>query len=98
MIEKLQPVLDAGSAIGDLGEIILAERLLVFEAERAMVGRNHLQVIVFEALPQLWRMMLLAQRWREHVLSAIEARSRQLFHRQQQILRAGLGEGRHAAI
>ena len=42
VIEKLEPILDAGAAVGDLSEIVLAQNLLVFETERAMVGRNHL--------------------------------------------------------
>src|SRR5947209_6492883 len=38
MIDQLQPVLDAGSTVGDFGEIILAEHLLIGETERAVIG------------------------------------------------------------
>ena len=42
MIDQLQAVFDAGTAVGDLGEIVLAERFLVGEAERAVVGGDYL--------------------------------------------------------
>ena len=58
VIHELQAILDAGAAVGDLGEIVLAENLLVFEAERAVVGGDHLQVIVLEAVPEFRQMML----------------------------------------
>ena len=58
VIDQLQAVLDARAAVGDLGEIVLAEDLLVFEAERAMVGGDHLQVIVLEAVPEFRQMLL----------------------------------------
>ena len=58
VIDQLQAVFDARAAVGDLGEIVLAENLLVFETERAMVGGDHLQVVVLEAVPEL-RLVLL---------------------------------------
>ena len=57
MIDQLQPVFDARAAVGDLGEIVLAEDLLVLETERAMVGRDHLQMIVLQPVPQFRRMV-----------------------------------------
>ena len=39
----------AGPTVGDLGEIIAAELLLLFEAERAMIRGDDLQVITAEA-------------------------------------------------
>ena len=57
MIDQLEPVFDARAAVGDLGEIVLAEHLLVCETERTMVGGNHLQMIVLEAVPKLWLMI-----------------------------------------
>ena len=98
VIQKLQPILDARATVGNLGEIVLAQRLLVLDAERAVIGRNHLQVIALQPVPQLRRMMFLAQRRRENVFGAFEAGPGQLFHREQQILRAGLGEGGHASV
>src|SRR6185437_942594 len=50
MIDQLHPVLDAGAAIGDFGEVVLTERFLVGEAEGAVVGGDDLQVVVFEAV------------------------------------------------
>ena len=75
MMDQLQPVLDARPAVGDLGEIVLAQHLLVFETERAMVGGDHLQVIVLQSVPQLRQVLLRAQRRREHVLRAFEIRA-----------------------
>ena len=98
MIDQLQPILDAGAAVGNLGEIVFAEHLLVFEAERAMVGGDHLQVVVLQTVPQLRQILLLAQRRREDVFRAFEIRALEFFDREQQILRAGFGEGGHAAI
>ena len=72
MIDKLQPVLDARAAVGNLREIVLAQHLLVLETERAMVGRNHLQVVVLQAVPQFRLVLLLAQRRREDILRAFE--------------------------
>jgi len=37
VMKQLQTVLDAGTAIGNLGEIVLAQRFLIFKTERAMV-------------------------------------------------------------
>jgi hypothetical protein len=60
VIDQLQAVLDARAAVGDLGEIVFAEHLLIFEAERAMVGGDHLQMIVLQAVPQL-RLMIFSR-------------------------------------
>ena len=52
MIEQLEAILDARAAVGNLCEIVLAEDLLILEAERAMVGGNDLQMIVLQSVPQ----------------------------------------------
>ena len=52
-MQQLQAVLDAGAAVGNLGEVVFAERLLIFKAERAVVGGDDLQVVLAQALPQL---------------------------------------------
>ena len=98
MIDELQAVLDARAAVGNLGEIVFAEDFLVFETERAMVGGDHLQVIVLQAVPEFRLMLLGAQRRREDILGAFEIGPLQLFDGEQQILRAGFGECRHAAV
>ena len=40
--KKLKPVLNTGSAVGNLGKTIAPHFLLLFEAERAMVRRDNL--------------------------------------------------------
>src|SRR5262249_26439038 len=46
VIEKLKTILNARSAVGNLGEIVFPERLLIFETERTMICGNYLQMIV----------------------------------------------------
>src|SRR5438128_3331844 len=53
MPDELQAVFHARAAVGNLGEVVLAERLLVFKAERAVIGGDHLQVIVLKPVPEL---------------------------------------------
>src|SRR6516164_321046 len=51
--DKAQPILHTRAAVRNFREIIAAEFLLFFEAERTMVSGNHLQVINSKSLPQL---------------------------------------------
>ena len=53
MMEELQAVFDARAAVGNLGEVVFAERLLIFEAERAVVGGDDLQIVFAQAVPEL---------------------------------------------
>src|ERR1700687_724261 len=98
VIEKLQPIFDARSAVGYLCEIVLPQRLLIFEAERTVIGGDHLQMIVLQSLPQFRRMILLAQWRRKYIFGALKAGPRQLLDREQQVLRAGFGENRDAPV
>ena len=50
--EDLQAVLDAGAAVGDLGEVIPAEFLLVVEAEGAVVGGDDCRWSSIEGVPE----------------------------------------------
>src|SRR6185437_6335569 len=52
VVDQLHPVLDAGATVGDFGEVVLAERLLIGEAEGAVVGGDDLKVVVLEAVPE----------------------------------------------
>ena len=47
-----------GPPLGILVKSSLPSDLLVGEAERAMVGGNHLQVVVLQAVPELGLMLL----------------------------------------
>ena len=62
MMDQLQTVFDAGTAIRDLGEIVFPEHLLILETEWAMIGGDHLQVIVFQTVPQLRQVLFGPQR------------------------------------
>jgi len=50
VMDQLQPVFDAGTTVRNLGEIVLAEYLLILETKWAMVCGNHLQMVVFESV------------------------------------------------
>jgi hypothetical protein len=45
LVHQVDPVLHAGQAIGDLGEVAAAELLLPDEAERAVVGGDHGEIV-----------------------------------------------------
>src|SRR5579871_1311096 len=98
MIDQLQAVLDTGAAVRNFREIVLAENFLVFEAEGAVVGRDYLQVVVLQAVPELGLVLFGAQGRREDVFGAFEIGAVQFFDGEQQVLRAGLGEGGDAAV
>ena len=42
-------MLDAGAAVGNFGEVVAAHFFLFLEAERAVIGRDDLQVVVLRA-------------------------------------------------
>jgi len=98
MIDQLQTILDARTAIRNLGEVVFTQHLLIFKTERAMIGRYHLQMIVLQPVPKLSKIFLLAQRRRKHVLRAFEIWALHFFNREQQVLRTGFREGGQAAI
>src|SRR5260370_2482787 len=66
-INKAHPVLDAGAAIGDLGEVIFAKFFLLLEAERTVIGGDHLKMILFQSSPWFCLVPLLAQQCSEYV-------------------------------
>ncbi len=99
VIDQLQAVLDARTAVGNLREIVLAEHLLIFETERAMVGGDHLQMVVLAARPTSFgRCSLVRSGGVKTYFAPSKFGPLQFFDGEQQILRAGLGEGRHAAV
>ena len=53
VVEQIDPILDARQPVGHLPEIADAELLLVVEIERAVVGRDHLQVVLDQARPEV---------------------------------------------
>src|SRR6059058_4792112 len=97
-VNEAQAVLDAGTAVGNFGEVVLAEFFLFLEAERAMVGGNDLQRVLRKPLPEFFLMPFFAQRRRENVLRALEAGRVHVLKREIQILRASLGVSGQTAI
>src|SRR5689334_20972985 len=49
-IDQAHAMLHSWSAIRDLREVVPSQFLLLLEAERTVVGRNHLQVITFQSV------------------------------------------------
>src|SRR5205807_2536752 len=96
--DEREAVLDSGQAVRDLGEVAFPEIFLTLEMERAMVGRDQLQVILEQTLPELIVMRLRSQRRRADVFGALEAGPAEVFQAEIQILRAGLGKGRRAVV
>ena len=98
VVEQVDAVLDARQAVGDLAEVALAEVLLALEVERAVVGRDDLEVVLHEARPELLPVrVLLAQRRGAHELRALEPVAH-VVEAEEQVLRAGLGERLRPAV
>ena len=51
MIDQAHAVLDTGAAVGDLAEIVPANLLLVADAERAVIGGDHVQGRIAQPAP-----------------------------------------------
>src|SRR5262249_32938650 len=97
VVEQVDSVLDAGQPVGDLPEVALAKVFLALEIERAVVGRNELEVVLDEALPELVLVIRRAERRRTDELRAIEPVA-QVVEREEQVLRACLGERPDAPV
>src|SRR6266849_4624267 len=97
-IDQAHAVFDPRAAVGNLGEIVLAQLLLLLVTERAMIGGDHLQGILGQALPELFLVPFFAQRRREDILGALEAGYVEVFDGKKKVLRAGLSIGRQAAV
>ena len=96
--DQREAVFHAGQAVGDLGEVAPPQILLAFEVEWTVVGRDQLQVVLEQTLPELVVMLLRSQRRRAYVLRAFEAGPGEVIKTQVQILGAGLGKGGGAVV
>src|SRR5260370_1694893 len=92
-IDETQAVLDAGAAIGNFGEVVLAKFLLFLEAEGAVIGGDHLQSIFGKTLPEFFLVPFFAKRRRENVFGAFKSGRVHIFKREIQVLRTRLGIG-----
>ena len=86
-----------GSPFGILRKSPRPELLLAVEVERAVVGRDELEVVLDEAGPQVVPVVLGPQGRGAHELGALEPVA-QVVERQEEVLRAGLGEDLRAAV
>src|SRR5919201_3853709 len=82
IVDQREAVLDPRQAVGDLGEIALAQYLLFAEMEGAVVGRHQLQVVLEQALPEVVLVRARPQRRRADVLGALEAGTAQVVEAQ----------------
>src|SRR5919106_3995523 len=95
LVDEREPGLDAGHPSGDLGEIAPAATgepgALVRRSERTVVGRYDLQVAALESLPQLLRVVRVAQRGSADVAGGRGGSVLVTLRRQVEVLRASLG-------
>src|SRR4051812_10966543 len=96
VVEKVDAVLDPGQAVRDLPEVVPSELLLPVEVERAVVGRNELEVVLDETRPQVVPGLLCPQGRGADELRALEAVAH-VVEGEEQVLRARLGERLRAA-
>ena len=96
VVQQVEPVLDARQAVRDLPEVALAEVLLAVEVERAVVRRDDLEVVLRRGRVQSSGLVVLRpERRRADELRALEAVAH-VVERQEEVLRARLGEGRRS--
>src|SRR5215216_6701655 len=88
----------AGQPVGDQGEVILAELLLLAVVERTMVRAEDLEVPELEAVPQRRTVARVPERWRTDVLGALEPLSGEILVLEGEVLGAGLGVDRLATL
>src|ERR1700686_3402558 len=98
MEDQRKAALHSRQAVWDLGEVAAPQVLLAFEMEGTVVGRDQLQVVLEQALPELVVMPRRSQRRRAHVFRSLEARPAEVVQAEIKILRASLGKGRGAVI
>src|SRR5437879_13870325 len=86
-------MLDAGRAVRNFREVVLAQLFLFLHAEGTMVGGDDLQIIHLQTFFQLSLVCFLAQRRSHYVLRTVEIFAI-IIDRKKEILRAGFRESR----
>src|ERR1700704_6720184 len=89
---------DAGTTIGNFGEIVFAQLFLLLETKWTVIRGDDLQGVAGESLPKFFLMPFFAERWRENILRAFESWRIHILEREIKILRAGLRIGRQSTI
>src|SRR5205807_2137393 len=72
-IDQAHAMFNAWTSVGNFGEVVFSHLLLLFEAERAMIGGDHLQVVLLKAVPKFFLVPFLAQRRRKDVFGALKS-------------------------
>ena len=90
VVDHLQPVLEAGPAVRDLGEVVPAERLLAVPEERAVVGRDRRERVGAHGVPEHLVVRRVARGRRVDVLRALEVRPLRGRQSTEEVLRARL--------
>ena len=65
-------MLDAGHAVGNLGEIAYSQLFLFLETKWAVVSRHDTEVVSAQSAPQVNLVAGITQRWRTHKLCTFE--------------------------
>src|SRR5712671_8246327 len=81
-------MLDAGTTIGNFGEIVFAQLFLLLETKWAVIRGDNLQRVAGESLPKFFLMPFFAEWRRENILRAFESWRIHIFEREVKILGA----------
>ena len=98
VVDHVQPVLEPRPAVRDLGEVVLAERLLAVPEERAVVGRDRGEHVGAHGVPEHVLVRLVPRRRRVDVLAALEVRPLEERLVDEEVLRAALAPDRPALL
>src|SRR6185436_11280296 len=91
-------VLDAGSPIGNLCEILAPQLLLFLHTEWTVVCGDDLKVIHFQTLPQFRLVRFVPKRRRHYILRPIKSRLVVVVERKEKILGASFCKSRYATV
>src|SRR3954447_14825907 len=90
-------MLHTGRAVGNLGEVIATQFLLLLHTEGTMVRRDHLQIVHLQTFPQLSLVRFVTQGRSHYVLRAFKVIT-VVIDRKEQVLRTRFSERRYSAI
>src|ERR1700730_10664002 len=91
-------MLDARTAVWNLRKVIPPQLFLFLEAKWTMVGRDGLERIARQPLPELFLIPFFAQRRREHILRALKTGGIHIVQGEVKVLRASFRVGGQSPI
>src|ERR1017187_6814714 len=97
-VEQVDAFFERRNAVGNLGKIIFAHRLLRLEIERTVVGGDSLHEAVAQAVPENFLIPLVAQRRRHDKFRAFKLRFLRVGFVEREILDERLDGDAHAAL